>query len=116
MLRLLIDENINHPILRGLKSRLPQLDYVLVRQIGMAGFADLELLRWAAQENRIIVTHDRETMIPDAEHCLRMGEPMAGVILVPDQMAIGRAISDLELMIECQSPAELRNRIEYLPL
>jgi predicted nuclease of predicted toxin-antitoxin system len=55
MLRLLIDENLNHRILRGLKSRLPQLDYVVVRQIGMVGFPDLELLHWAAQEGRIIV-------------------------------------------------------------
>ena len=41
---------------------------------------------------------------------------MAGVILVPDQLAIGRAISDLEIVIECYSQAEMRNRIEYLPL
>ncbi|HYK19172.1 MAG TPA: DUF5615 family PIN-like protein [Pyrinomonadaceae bacterium] len=116
MLRLLIDENISHRILRGLKLRLPQLDYVLVKQIGMSGLPDLDLLRWAAQENRIIVTHDIQTMIPDAEYCLRMGEPMAGVIFVPQQMPIGRAISDLELMVECQSPTELMNRIEYLPL
>lgn len=79
MLRLLIDENVDHDILRGLKSRLPQIDYVLVRQIGMSGFSDLELLRWAAQENRIIVTHDIKTMVPDAEQCLKIGEPMQGL-------------------------------------
>ena len=116
MLRLLIDENFNHRILRGLKLRLPKLDYVLVNQIGMSGFPDLELLRWAAQQNRIIITHDRETMIPYAEHCLKTGEPMAGVILVPDQMAIGRAINDLEIEVECRSQTELKDRIEYLPL
>ena len=116
MLRLLIDENVNHRILRGLKSRQPQLDYVLVRQIGMSGFADLELLRWAAHENRIILTHDINTMVPAAKYRVKIGEPMAGIIFVPDQMAIGRAISDLELMIECQSAAELKDQIKYLPL
>jgi hypothetical protein len=116
MLRLLIDENFNHRILRGLKLRLPLIDYRVVRQIGMSGFPDLDLLRWAARENRIIVTHDRETMIPYAQHCLRIGEPMAGVIFVPEQMAIGRAISDLELMIECLSPAELIDQIKYVPI
>ncbi len=116
MLRLLIDENVDHDILRGLKSRLPELDYLLVKQIGMSGFPDLELLRWAAMENRIIITHDKKTMIPDAEHLLRLGEPMAGVILVPKRMAIGRAINDLELTIECRSQTEMRDRIEYLPL
>ena len=116
MLRLLIDENINHHILRGLKLRLPQIDYVLVRQIGMAGSPDWELLRWAAREKRIIVTHDRNTMIPYAEHCVKTGERMAGVIFVPDQLAIGRAIEELEIAVECFSPAELVNQIKYLPL
>src|SRR5215217_2392927 len=116
MLRLLIDENIDHDILRGLKSRLPQLDYVLVKEIGMSGFPDLALLRWAAQETRIVVTHDISTMIADARHCVLNGEPMAGVIFVPEQMAIGRAISDLELTVACLSETDMKDRIEYLPL
>ena len=116
MLRLLIDENIDHDILRGLESRLPQLDYVLVKQIGMSGSPDLELLRWAAVENRIIVTHDKKTLIPDAKHCVRLGEPMAGVIFIRKQMAIGRAISDLELTVACLSETDMKDRIEYLPL
>ena len=116
MLRLLIDENVNHRVMRGLKLRLPHVDYVLVKQIGMSGFPDMELRRWAAIENRIIVTHDIKTMIPDAKYLLRIGEPMAGVIFVPEQMSIGRAISELEMVVECQSQTELKARIEYLPL
>jgi predicted nuclease of predicted toxin-antitoxin system len=116
MLRLLIDENIDQRIIRGLKLRLPHLDYLLVQKIRMSGIPDTELLRWAAQENRIIVTHDKNTMIPHAEHFLRIGESMAGVIFVPNEMAIGRPISDLEMMVECYSETELKDRIEYLPL
>lgn len=67
-------------------------------------------------ESRIIVTHDKNTMIPDAEHFLRLGEPMAGIIFVPKRMPIGRAISDLELAVACLSETEMRDRIEYLPL
>ena len=67
MLRLLIDENVDHRILRGLLRRVPQLDFLVVAQIGLAGTPDIELLRWAAQENRTIVTHDVNTMVPDAE-------------------------------------------------
>jgi len=49
MLRLLIDENVDHRILRGLLRRVPQLDFLVVAQIGMAGTKDVDLLRWAAQ-------------------------------------------------------------------
>jgi len=116
MLRLLIDENIDHRILHGLKLRLPRIDYVLVRQIGMSGLPDLELLRWAAVENRVMVTHDKKTMIPDAEYLLKIGEPMAGLIYIPRSMKVGGAIRDLEIMVECHYEAELKDRIEYLPL
>jgi hypothetical protein len=116
MLRLLIDENFDHNILRGLVRRVPQLDVLVVAQIGLSGTADIDLLRWAAREDRTIVTHDRKTMIPDAEHLLAQQEVIAGVILVPNRMGIGAAIADLELSVQCQSQPEMRNIIQHLPL
>ena len=116
MLRLLIDENVDHRILRGLRSRLPELDAVTVRQIGLAGFKDPLLLRWAAQNDRTILTHDTKTMRPDAVQLLHRGEKIAGLIVVPQTMLVGRAIEDLELMIACHSQSEFRDRIEHLPL
>jgi predicted nuclease of predicted toxin-antitoxin system len=116
MLRLLIDENFDHNILRGLIRRVPQIDLVLVTQIGLAGTADIELLRWAARENRTMLTHDSSTMTYYAKQLLAHDEPMAGVIVVPDQLTIGRAIENLELSIQCQSQSELRDLIQHLPL
>jgi predicted nuclease of predicted toxin-antitoxin system len=101
MVRLLTDENFDNGIVRGLKLRLPQIDVVSVRQVGLAGLPDPALLKWAAQEERAMLTHDISTMIPDANQLVKSGEPMAGVILVPDQLEIGRAIRDLELLLEC---------------
>jgi hypothetical protein len=116
MLRLLTDENFNHHIVRGLKLRLPQLDIVSVRQVGLSGLPDPTLLKWAAQEQRTMLTHDIRTMIPFAIQLLQQGQLMAGVILIPNQLEIGRAIKDLELLVECLSPSELRDEVKYLPL
>jgi|SRR6185369_3501745 len=116
MLRLLIDENVDHDILRGLLRRVPQLDFLVVAHIGMAGTKDVDLLRWAAQEDRTIVTHDRKTMIPGAEKLLAQHEHIAGVILVPNGIGIGKAIADLELSVLAQSQADMRDTIQYLPL
>jgi predicted nuclease of predicted toxin-antitoxin system len=116
MLRLLIDENVDHDILRGLVRRIPQLDYVIVAQAGLAGTKDLELLRWAARENRTMLTHDVKTMTAFAKQLLRQQEPMAGVILVPDRLGIGKVIEDLEIAIQCQSQSEMRDVIQHLPL
>jgi hypothetical protein len=116
MIRLLTDENFNQHIMRGLRRRLPQLDFVSVRDVGLAGSPGLVLLKWAANEHRTILTHDISTMVPDAEHLLAQGEPMAGVIAVPERLGIGGPIFDLELLLESYSESDMRNRIEYLPL
>jgi len=116
MIRLLTDENFNHHILRGLIRRLPRLDVVLVNDVGLTAASDLVLLMWAATEHRTIITHDIKTMIPDAESLMRQGEPMSGLIVVPQTLEIGRAVDDLELFVECYSEQEMRNSIKYLPL
>lgn len=116
MIRLLTDENIDQRILRGLHRRLPLLDFVLARDVGLASLPDLVILKWAANEHRIILTHDIKTMVPDAKRLVAQGEPMVGLIAIPRSVAIGRVIDDLELLLECYSESEMRNRIEHLPL
>ena len=116
MLRLLTDENFNKDIVRGLRRRLVKSDFLSVRDAGLAGRPDSFLLHWALQENRTILTHDQKTMTKDAEQLVARDEPMAGVIFVPDRLAIGRAINDLELLLACYSQSDMRNRIERLPL
>ena len=116
MLRLLTDENFDKRILRGLIRRLGKQDFLSVRDAGLAGRPDPFVLNWATQQNRVILTHDQKTMTKDAEQLVAEGKPMSGLIFVPDRLAVGRAISDLELVLECYSQSEMRNRIERLPL
>ena len=63
MLRLLTDENFDQNILRGLTRRLPQLDLLSVRDVGLVSLPDPVILNWAAQEDRTIMTHDITTMM-----------------------------------------------------
>ena len=116
MLRLLTDENFNKRITRGMTRRLPQLDLLSVRDVGLVSLPDLVVLGWAANQGRTILTHDITTMVPDAKQLVAEGKPMAGVILVPDGFGIGRAITDLEIVVQCYTQSEMRDRIEYLPL
>jgi hypothetical protein len=116
MIRLLTDEDFDHNILRGLIRRVPHLDFVLVHDIGLSSQPDLVLLKWAASKHRSIITHDEKTMVPYAKQLVRQAEPMAGLILVPQSLGIGRAIDDLELIVEANSESDMCDRIEYLPL
>jgi len=116
MIRLLTDEGFDHNILRGLIRRVPHLDFVLVHDVGLTSQPDPVLLKWAASNHRSILTQDIKTMIPYAEQLMRQGQPMGGLIVVPQSLGIGRAIDDLELVVECYSESEMRDRIKRLPL
>jgi hypothetical protein len=116
MLRLLIDQDLDHDILRGLIRRLPRLDAVTAFEIGMREATDLQLLTWAARERRVIVTHDRKTMPTHAAALMSEGGNIAGLFVMPRSMPLHRAIEDLELVITCSENDEWVNVIRYLPL
>jgi len=116
MLRLLIDENFNQRILRGLRLRIPALDYVLVQETVMQGMKDQPLLHEAAILHRVLVTRDLKTVPRHAYERVAVGEPMPGIIAVPDDLPIGQGIEQLHLVVECAEENELENQVLYLPL
>lgn len=116
MLRLLIDQDLDHDILRGLMRRIPQVDAVTALEIGMGQASDPQLLTWAAHEGRVIVTHDRRTMPTHAADLMNEGENIAGLLVVPRSMPLQQVIADLELMITCSENNEWVNVVRYLPL
>ena len=62
MLLFVADENFNNDILRGVWRRNPGVDIVRVQDIGLTGADDATVLEWAAQQNRIVLTHDVTTL------------------------------------------------------
>jgi hypothetical protein len=116
MLRLLIDENFNQRILRGLRLRIPALDYVIIQETAMQGMQDQPLLSEAAVLHRVLVTHDLKTVPKHAYERVATGEPMPGIIAVPDDLPIGQAIEQLHIVVECAEENELENQVLYLPL
>lgn len=116
MLQLLSDENFNGDIVRGLLLRVPELDIVRIQDLGLRGALDPEVLKWAAENNRIILTHDRATMPDFAYEKLTSGEQFSGVFVVNDRSPIGQAIDEIVLLNECSEQHEWLNRVVYLPL
>ena len=116
MLRLLADENFNGDILRGLLLRQPDFDMLRVQDAGLAGADDHDILAWAAENNRIILTHDRTTMADYAYQRIAVGETMPGVFVLNDRSPIGQAIEELLLIVACSEHAEWSGLVVYLPL
>jgi predicted nuclease of predicted toxin-antitoxin system len=116
MLRLLADENFNGDIVRGLLRRQSNLDIVRVQDVGLAGTDDPDVLAWAAEKNRILLTHDRATMSDYANERVAAGEEMAGVFILNDRLPVGQAIEEILLMAACTEQIEWSGRAVHVPL
>jgi predicted nuclease of predicted toxin-antitoxin system len=116
VLKLASDENFNGDILRGLYRRLPELDVLRVQDVGRRGASDADILAWAADEERILLTHDRDTLLRWAYERVTRGQPMPGVFLVDDRMPLGQAIDEVVLAVECLAPDECKSVITFFPL
>ncbi len=116
MLQLLIDQDIDQDILRGLMRRVPELDAVTAYDIGKSEAPDPELLAWAAEAGRVLVTHDRRTMPAHAARRLAEGDDIAGVIVVSRRIPISTAIDELEIAVLCSEPEEWKNLVRHIPL
>jgi predicted nuclease of predicted toxin-antitoxin system len=116
MLRLLIDHDLDQDILRGLLRRVPDLDAVTAYEIGKSEAPDPELLAWAAEAGRVLVTHDRRTMPAHAARRLAAGNDIAAVIIVSRRIPISIAIDELEIAVMCSEPEEWHNLVRHIPL
>jgi len=116
MLLLVSDENFNNDIVRGLVRRKPDLDIVRIQDVGLRGSADPIILEWAADEGRVVLTHDATTMTYYAYERVKLGLPMPGVIEVADDLPIGQVVEDILLLVEYSKRGEWEGQVIYLPL
>lgn len=116
MLSLAADENFNNNIVRGLLRRNPDMDLVRIQDFGLSGADDRTVLAWAADQGRVLLTHDVSTMIRFANERTRSREPMPGVFEVSRSIPVGRVIEDVLLLAECSREGEWEGQIRFLPL
>jgi hypothetical protein len=116
MLRLLADENFDNDIVRGVVRRTTHVDLIRVQDVGLAGADDPTILEWAAQENRILLTHDVETVTKFAYERIAAGLPMSGVFEIRQTIPIGIAIDELLLIAKYSEQSEWTGQVHYLPL
>jgi hypothetical protein len=84
-------------------------------QVGLSNASDPEVLAWAEQE-RILVTHDRRTMPYHAVSRIGREEKVTGIIVVSRQLPVSQVINDLEIIVSCSDMIEWENVIKHLPL
>lgn len=116
MLQLVADENFNNNIVRGILRQKAEIDIVRVQDVGLSQADDPTVLEWAAQQGRVLLTHDVSTITKYAYERIETGQAMPGIFEVHRTAPIGQAIEDILLLVECSLKGEWEGQIIYLPL
>ncbi len=95
-MKFLVDEDLSEAI--GVILRAAGEDAVHVREIGLAGADDREVLDEAARRGCSVVTRNRNDFLALTEYYFQEGRPHCGIIIVPrsypgdDPQRIAKAI------------------------
>jgi len=114
-LRYQADADLNQAIVTGLLRREPTINFQTAFAAGLEGVRDPEVLAIAAQQERILISHDRKTMPPEFAKFI-IDNQSSGVIIVSRKLPIEVVIEELLLIWSASSAEEWINRIAKLPL
>lgn len=113
-MKILLDENFNNNILRGLRQRNLELDIIRAQDVPeIAGMDDPPLLEWAANNDRVLFPHDVRTITRYACERIEAGKSMPGIVEVKRSAPLKIIIEDILLLIADNRPEEIKDRIIY---
>ncbi len=115
MLKFAADENFNNIILRGVWRHQPQLDVIRIQDTELAGSDDEVMLAWIASEDRILLTHDVNTVTGFAYDRVHLGLPMPGILQVDDSAPMSDLIEDILLIANASADNEWEGQVLYIP-
>lgn len=114
--RFLADENVDADVVLGLKRRVDDLDIVRVQDVGLRTQDDPTILQWAADEGRVLVSHDLSTIPDFAYERVAAGTTMPGVLVAAKTLPLAVVIDELALIAAASEAEDWVDRVIYLPL
>ncbi|MBO3460880.1 MAG: DUF5615 family PIN-like protein [Aetokthonos hydrillicola CCALA 1050] len=109
------DADLNQAIVTGVLRREPTIDFQTAFAARLEGVKDPQVLAIAAQQGRVLVSHDRKTMPLEFAEFITSNQS-SGVIIVSRKLPIEVIIEELLLIWAASSAEEWVNRIAKLPL
>jgi hypothetical protein len=113
-IRFQADADIDPDIRKGLLRREPSIDFQPAAGTIPDGALDSDVLRIAAEGGRVLVSGDLRTMSFHFQGFVATRES-PGVLLIPSSRSIGAAIEGLLFVWLNWTPADLHNRVQWLP-
>jgi Domain of unknown function (DUF5615) len=114
--KLIADADFNENLGRGLRRNEPSIDFQTAFDGGTRGLEDRQVLELAAAAGRVVVSHDRNTMVGEFFRFLADGHSSPGLIIVTQDTDEGDLIDDLLLLWGASREEELRDRVRWVPI
>lgn len=114
-LRFQADADLKFAIVVAVRSKEPSIDFASATDSGLKGLRDPDVLEWSALENRVLVTHDRGTMLDHFRQRLRAGKSSPGLLLVSQDAPIGPVANAIILIWAASDASDWRDRVHHLP-
>jgi predicted nuclease of predicted toxin-antitoxin system len=114
-IRFQADANLNEDIVSGVLRRVPEIDFQTALEARLETLTDAEVLGLAADQNRVLVTHDRRTMPAHFGEFIE-ARTSPGVLIVSQKANVLRIIEELILVWAASEAEEYVNSIRTLPL
>jgi hypothetical protein len=114
-IRFQADADLKHAIIGGTLRRAATIDFRRAEAVPLEGIEDPIVLALAAEDGRVLVSHDVNTMEGHFREFIRNNRS-PGLILIPQKrVSVGDAIEGLVLLWEVLDSADLENRVCILP-
>jgi hypothetical protein len=114
-IRFQADADLKHAIIAGTLRRNATVDFRRAEAVPLEGLDDAAVLAAAAEDGRVLVSHDVSTMERHFREFVRK-QASPGLILIPQiRVSIGHAIDGLILLWEIVDAGDLQNRVCLFP-
>ena len=121
-LKLLLDENLRHAsLLTALEAQRGQDRYPLdVARVGdpacpRLGCDDDEIIRWAAEQDRVVLSLDARTLCRALASRLAAGEHSPGIILLRNDLTVAEILELLQLVTHVSDREEWQDTVRWIP-
>lgn len=114
-IRFQADADLNQIIVKATLRLEPAIDFQTAQVAGLASLDDSAVLRLAAEQGRVLVTHDRKTM-PNHFGRFISAESSPGIIIVSQRLPVSQVAEEILLIWLASEPEDWVNKIRSLPL
>lgn len=109
------DADLNEEIVSGVIRKVPEIDFQTAEDAGLQGVPDDLVLKQAAVDGRILISHDRRTMpYHFAEFLQNNNTP--GLFILSKKVSVANAIDEIVLIWAASSAEEYENLIKRIPI